>query len=298
MIFLHLEVNILVKKNNQTFGPHTREEIIEFIENGELSPDDLGTLESEENWVPLNNFISSQNPDSESIYDQFEDEDIDYEKLKEWEDVFKDDEDEGDLTEEEAGNTTPNETGSVSSSEQSIYSEANLTDEQGRSYASAPPPLQESEMQTPTAPSDILFPRENEISPNELPDHEESIIQAEAKVDAPQFIPPPPPSDSKNAKQNAKKVSESKTSPSKNRITSSHKIKGLNSNQTVIVVKGEGIISKIYSTSLVFIILCVLVAIITFSGLIFAPERVVPILQNIGIPNDLIESVSPVTEKK
>ena len=165
MIFLHLEVNILVKKNNQTFGPHTREEIIEFIENGELSPDDFGTLESEENWVPLNNFISSQNPDSESIYDQFEDEDIDYEKLKEWEDVFKDDEDEGDLTEEEAGNTTPNETGSVSSSEQSIYSEANLTDEQGRSYASAPPPLQESEMQTPTAPSDILLPRENEISP-------------------------------------------------------------------------------------------------------------------------------------
>ena len=172
MIFLHLEVNILVKKNNQTFGPHTREEIIEFIENGELSPDDLGTLESEENWVPLNNFISSQNPDSESIYDQFEDEDIDYEKLKEWEDVFKDDEDEGDLTEEEAGNTTPNETGSVSSSEQSIYSEANLSDEQGRSYASAPPHLQESEMQTPTAPSDILFPRENEISPNELPDQQ------------------------------------------------------------------------------------------------------------------------------
>ena len=205
MIFLHLEVNILVKKNNQTFGPHSREEIIEFIENGELSPDDLGTLESEENWVPLNNFISSQNPDSESIYDQFEDEDIDYEKLKEWEDVFKDDEDEGDLTEEEVGNTTSHETGSVSSSEQSIYSEANLTDQQG-SYAPAPPPLQESEMQVPTASSDVPLPKENYISSNELHDHEESIIQTEAEVDAPQFIPPPPPSDSKNAKQNAKKV--------------------------------------------------------------------------------------------
>ena len=94
-------MNILVKKNNQTFGPHSREEIIEFIENGELSPDDLGTLESEENWVPLNNFISSQNTDSESIYDQFDDEDIDYEKLKEWEDVFKDDEDEGGREDEE-----------------------------------------------------------------------------------------------------------------------------------------------------------------------------------------------------
>ena len=183
-------MNILVKKNNQTFGPHTREEIIEFIENGELSPDDLGTLESEENWVPLNNFISSQKSDSESIYDQFEDEDIDYEKLKEWEDVFKDDEDEGDLTEEEVGNTTPNETGSVSSSEQSIYREANLTDEQGRSYASAPPPLQESENANSYRPIRYSLPRENEISPNELPDHEESIIQAEAKVDAPQFIPP------------------------------------------------------------------------------------------------------------
>ena len=298
MIFLHLEVNILVKKNNQTFGPHSREEIIEFIENGELSPDDLGTLESEENWVPLNNFISSQNPDYQSsIYDQFEDEDIDYEKLKEWEDVFKDDEDEGDLTEEEVGNTTSHETGSVSSSEQSIYSEANLTDQQG-SYAPAPPPLQESEMQVPTASSDVPLPTENYISSNELHDHEESIIQTGVEDDSPQFIPPPPPSNLKNAKQYSKKVSESKTSPSQNRITSSHKIKGLNSNQTVIVVKGEGIISKIYSTSLVFIILCVLVAIITFSGLIFVPERVVPILQNIGIPNDLIESVSPVTEKK
>lgn len=89
-------MKIIVKKDNQTFGPYTREEVLEFIEVEELSLEDLGSLEGEENWNSLTELLSISN-DSEkdsSIYDQFEDDDVDYEKMKEWEDVFQD-EDEG-----------------------------------------------------------------------------------------------------------------------------------------------------------------------------------------------------------
>ena len=81
----------------------------------------------------------------------------------------------------------------------------------------------------------------------------------------------------------------------RDRISNSRKIKGLNSKQTVIVVKGEGIIAKIYSTSLFFIILIIIVSLLGFAGLIFAPDRTIPILTNLGVPLTLIETiVSPV----
>ena len=38
-------MNIHVKKDNKTFGPYTRDEILEFIQVDELSQDDLGTWE-------------------------------------------------------------------------------------------------------------------------------------------------------------------------------------------------------------------------------------------------------------
>jgi hypothetical protein len=82
----------------------------------------------------------------------------------------------------------------------------------------------------------------------------------------------------------------------KDRISASHNIKGLNSKQTVIVVKGSGILSKIYSTSLVFIILFVLSVIVGFAGLIFAPDRVAPIFLKMGVPTSLIDTFSPPNE--
>ena len=108
----------------------------------------------------------------------------------------------------------------------------------------------------------------------------------------PPKLPPPPdrPVDIQNTGQ--QKVA---SRPPRDRIANSRKIKGLNSKQTVIVVKGEGIIAKIYSTSLVFIILIIIVSLFGFAGLIFAPDRMVPILTNLGVPLTLIETiVSPV----
>ena len=87
-------MNILVKKDNKTFGPYTRDEILEFIQVDELSQDDLGTWEGEESWLPLVSLLASpQEPKIDSsVYDQFVDDEVDHEKMKEWEDVFQDEE--------------------------------------------------------------------------------------------------------------------------------------------------------------------------------------------------------------
>ena len=61
-------MNILVKKDNKTFGPYTRDEILEFIQVDELSQDDLGTWEGEESWLPLVSLLAS--PQNYSWRDQ------------------------------------------------------------------------------------------------------------------------------------------------------------------------------------------------------------------------------------
>ena len=58
------------------------------------------------------------------------------------------------------------------------------------------------------------------------------------------------------------------------------------------MVKGEGLIAKIYSTSLVFIILFIVLVILGFAGLLFAPDRAGPILKKVGVPIELIESIT------
>jgi hypothetical protein len=271
-------VNILVKKDNQTFGPHSREEILEFIESGELNENDLATPDGEENWDSLGKLLTLSNQDTSdsSIYDQFEDDEVDYEKLKEWEDVFVDE----DVEDEEF--------------EESPSPEANDTDiDQGIPLPTDEPPSTESP-----------FPVE-EVNPppvEPVPPLEEAYFQQEQVLTEPEPEPeqnytpppslplPPPPLPSKMAKE------KPPVKAVKDRISASHNIKGLNSKQTVIVVKGSGILSKIYSTSLVFIILFVLSVIVGFAGLIFAPDRVAPIFLKMGVPASLIDTFSPPNE--
>jgi hypothetical protein len=271
-------VNILVKKDNQTFGPHSREEILEFIESGELNENDLATPDGEENWDSLGKLLTLSNQDTSdsSIYDQFEDDEVDYEKLKEWEDVFVDE----DVEDEEF--------------EESPSPEANDTDiDQSIPLPTDEPPSTESP-----------FPVE-EVNPppvEPVPPLEEAYFQQEQVLTEPEPEPeqnytpppslplPPPPLPSKMAKE------KPPVKAVKDRISASHNIKGLNSKQTVIVVKGSGILSKIYSTSLVFIILFVLSVIVGFAGLIFAPDRVAPIFLKMGVPASLIDTFSPPNE--
>ena len=126
--------------------------------------------------------------------------------------------------------------------------------------------------------------------------HQEQVLPDPEPVPEQNYSPPPslplppPPLPSKMAKE------KPPVKAVKDRISASHNIKGLNSKQTVIVVKGSGILSKIYSTSLVFIILFVLSVIVGFAGLIFAPDRVAPIFLKMGVPASLIDTFSPPNE--
>ena len=271
-------MNILVKKDNQTFGPHSREEILEFIESGELNENDLATPEGEENWDSLAKLLTLSNQDTSdsSIYDQFEDDEVDYEKLKEWEDVFVDEDEEDD------------------ESEESPSTEANDT----HSGQGMPLPTDElPSIESPFPVEEVNPPPDEPAQPlEEAYFHQEQAItetepEPEQNYSPPPSLPlPPPPLPSKMVKE------KPPVKAVRDRISASHNIKGLNSKQTVIVVKGSGIFSKIYSTSLVFIILFALTVIVGFAGLIFAPDRVAPIFLKMGVPAALIDTFSPPNE--
>ena len=278
-------MNLIIKKDNQTFGPHTTEEISEFIKNGDLVLSDLASPEGEENWEPLETLLSDSETEKEdpSFYDQFEDDDVDYDKLKEWEDVFVDED--NDTNEDEFSAQTnesvpENSPSAVSTPPPLIVPES--ASDQVESFTTPPPLVNPSPISVP--PPESSFPATNE----QVTENIESI---------PSSLPPPPsePPPQKESTAKEKKVSKESSGrrEPRDRISNSRKIKGLNSKQTVIVVKGEGIISKIYSTSLVFIILMVVVSLVVLAGLIFAPDRVVPILTNIGVPSELIETIVP-----
>ena len=278
-------MNLIIKKDNQTFGPHTTEEISEFIKNGDLVLSDLASPEGEENWEPLETLLSDSETEKEdpSFYDQFEDDDVDYDKLKEWEDVFVDED--NDTNEDEFSAQTnesvpENNPSAVSTPPPLIVPES--ASDQVESFTTPPPLVNPSPISVP--PPESSFPATNE----QVTENIESI---------PFSLPPPPsePPPQKESTAKEKKVAKESSGrrEPRDRISNSRKIKGLNSKQTVIVVKGEGIISKIYSTSLVFIILMVVVSLVALAGLIFAPDRVVPILTNIGVPSELIETIVP-----
>ena len=278
-------MNLIIKKDNQTFGPHTTEEISEFIKNGDLVLSDLASPEGEENWEPLETLLSDSETEKEdpSFYDQFEDDDVDYDKLKEWEDVFVDED---------------NDTNEDEFSAQTIES----VPENSPSAVSTPPPLivpesASDQVESFTTPPPLVNPAPISVPPPEssFPATNEQVTE---NIESIPFSLPPPPSEPPPQKESTakeKKVSKESSGrrEPRDRISNSRKIKGLNSKQTVIVVKGEGIISKIYSTSLVFIILMVVVSLVVLAGLIFAPDRVVPILTNIGVPSELIETIVP-----
>ena len=165
-------MNILVKKDNQTFGPHSREEILEFIENGELTENDLGSSDGDENWDTLGKLLSSNEAEIDpSVLDQFEDDEVDYEKLKEWEDVFIDEDEED--TEED------------SSLEGSL---SNPT-------VSSPPPIKSSqgppskpETLTPPSDQESVFGEETLYSESQEP------VLNSAPEQPTESVQPPPPS--------------------------------------------------------------------------------------------------------
>ena len=269
-------MNIIISRDERTFGPYSREQAKQFLESGELLSSDLASWEGNEEWIPLESLLSSPNNPEQT--DDFEEEDplddFDHEKMKQWEDVFVDDEDEEEVASESnqfIDDGFPDDETSVSKPEEPV--------------ASVPPPISEV--------SDI---REEQTVSEPLPAvTEASVPEVEQEEASEDHAPPPPPPAPSSKGSKSKKTSPTKEEPeAASQLTPrSKKIKGLNSRQTVIVVKGESILSKIYTTSLIFLILLVITCLIAVGGLFFSYESVAPVLEDIGVPSGIIEAFEP-----
>jgi len=270
-------MNIIISRDEQTFGPYSKEQAKQFLESGELLSSDLASWEGDEEWVPLESLLSPSS-DSEQPEDVEEDDpvdDFDHEKMKQWEDVFVDDDDEGD--EETA-------------SESNQFIDDDFPDDEPpaskpvESAASVPPPISEA----PAIPEVPAV--QNEQTDEPLPAVAEAPVPEVEQEEVSEDLAPPPPPSSKSSK--SKKTSQPKGEPeAASQLTPrSKKIKGLNSRQTVIVVKGESIFSKIYTASLIFLILLVITCLIAVGGLFFSYESVAPVLEDMGVPSGIIEA--------
>ena len=208
--------------------------------------------------------------------------------MKEWEDVFQDD-DADDPSEELITSEVNQEDGDMPLPLPVVQPNAPVAFE---SDTSAPPPFVAEEV-FESEPTNFHSPTEEDNLGSRSISQQEYVPPPSPSLP----LPPPPQASPISSKRESKEKPVSRGG--RDRISSSHKIRGLNSQQTVIMVKGEGILSKIYSTSLVFIILFVVVVIIGFAGLIFAPDRVTPIFKKIGVPSGVIEAfAAPVETSK
>ena len=239
---------------------------------------DLASWEGNEEWVPLESLLSSSNNSEQT--DDFEEEDplddFDHEKMKQWEDVFVDDEDEEEVASESnqfIDDGFPDDETSVSKPEEPV--------------ASVPPPISEVSA-IPEVPA-----VQDEQTDEPLPAvAEASVPEVEQEEASEDLAPPPPPPAPSSKGSKSKKTSPTKEEPeAASQLTPrSKKIKGLNSRQTVIVVKGESILSKIYTTSLIFLILLVITCLIAVGGLFFSYGSVAPVLKDMGVPSGIVEA--------
>jgi len=250
-------MKIIISRDEQTFGPYSSEEVSQFVENGELSGDDMACWEGTSDWVPLNDLISSSNEDSDS--DESED-DFDHEKMKQWEDVFIDEDD----------------------SDDDQFDDPDFPDDETPATATQPPVepfVTEPVVEPPpvlapsAAPSDSFEGNNDPVPP--LPE-----------------APPPPPPPSKRKKTSSTRATSTSV-PSNPLTPRSKRIKGLNSRQTVIVLKGQGLVSKIYTACLIFLILFVISCLAVLLGLLFSYENIAPILENMGIPTEWFQKLKP-----
>jgi len=257
-------MNIVIARDDQTFGPYSRDQVDDLLEQGELSPGDLASWEGGEDWQSLNELLSSssESEQMEVREDGENEDDFDHEKMKQWEDVFVDDGEGFEDDEQFVDESLDQDVGTPAVSTQaSVSHSSEIADEQ------AAPPIS-TPIETPSVADDSIG---EDLQPPPPP--------------PPVSVAAPSPTTAEETKPQAK---EKDSSSRPNSITPrSKKIKGLNSRQTVIVVKSAGIFSKIYTISLVFLILAVLSYLVAFALVTVWPEKVGPKLERIGISLEL-----------
>ena len=137
-------MKIIISRGEQTFGPYTSDQAKGFLESGELLSSDLATGEGGEEWTPLESLLSSlsESEQEEALDDDESLDDFDHEKMKQWEDVFVDDE-------EEAASDSNQFIDDDFPDEEEAPSHAPAQEEQAQSV---PPPIPEAPV-VPEAPS-------------------------------------------------------------------------------------------------------------------------------------------------
>ena len=86
-------MRIHVTKDGQQFGPYTIDEIRAHLAAGHFSETDHGMSEGADEWQQISDLlVASEKPpvDIPASDDSSEEDDVDYEKLKQWEEQFED----------------------------------------------------------------------------------------------------------------------------------------------------------------------------------------------------------------
>ena len=270
-------MGIHVSKDGQQYGPYSLEELKSYLESGQFAENDFGLSEGGTEWQQLGEMLST--PDSSSTAEEgsTEEEDVDYEKLKQWEGQFEDFEDEEDTAEAPIASPPVQAPPPIAPAAPPV--------QQAQPPPAAAPPAEPVYAQPPpqdpapvaASPSDVSTPppaqpSESVDNPDEepAPSRRKRRRQQEAD-DYDDFDDEPRPRQRKGGR----------------RQSGSRKMSGMNKGQTVIVVKGAGIGSKIFTALIVLFVISLIVGIIGFGAYFAAPQAVGPILKNLGIPVEI-----------
>ena len=270
-------MGIHVSKDGQQYGPYSLEEVKSYLESGQFAVTDFGLSEGRTEWQQLGEILSA--PDSSSTAEEIspEESDVDYEKLKQWEGQFEDFEDEEETIEAPIASPPvqapppaapaappppPAAPPAAAPPAEPVYAqpppqEPARVAAPSSDVASAPPPAQ---------PSGSEDDHDEEPAPN----RRKRRRQQEAD-DYDDFDDDPRPRKRRGGRRQA----------------SGRKMSGMNKGQTVIVVKGAGIGSKIFTTLIVLFVISLIVGIIGFGAYFAAPQAVGPILKKMGIPVEI-----------
>ena len=263
-------MGIHVSKDGQQYGPYSLEELKTYLESGQFAANDFGLSEGGTEWQQLGEMLSTADATSAGEEKSIEEEDVDYEKLKQWEGQFEDFEDEEDTAEAPI----------------------------------ASPPAQAPPLTAPTTPPVQQAPPAEPVYAQPPPQKSAPVAASPSDVSAP---PPAQPSKSvddpdeepapsrrkRRRQQEADDYDDFDDEPRPRqrkggrRQSGSRKMSGMNKGQTVIVVKGAGIGSKIFTALIVLFVISLIVGIIGFGAYFAAPQAVGPILKNLGIPVEI-----------
>ncbi len=277
-------MGIYVSKDGQQYGPYSLEELKSYLESGQFAENDFGLTEGGTEWQQLGEMLSTADSPSTGEEGSIEEEDVDYEKLKQWEGQFEDFEDEEDTA--EAPIASP------------LAQAPPLT-------APTTPPIQQARP-TPVAasPAPVAASPAEPVYAQPPPQEPAPVAVPSSDVSAP---PPAQPSESvdiydeepapSRRKRHRQQESDDyddfddEPRPRKRkggrRQSGIRKMSGMNKGQTVIVVKGAGIGSKIFTALIVLFVISLIVGIIGFGAYFAAPQAVGPILKNLGIPVEI-----------